>query len=94
MHALRSGSVVQSAQPARSTATLFSERQEEDLRIPAYIRRQLSIHDTREVGSGKQGARDADHNPLALGVKGEREDRIEKGLTDTPAYLRRKNNGV
>ena len=94
VHTLRPGSVAQSAQPARPTATLFSERQEEDLRIPAYIRRQLSIHDTREAGSGNSGARDADHNPLPLGLKGEHEDRIEKGLPDTPAYLRRKNNGT
>ncbi len=94
VHATRPGSVAQSAQAARQTATLFSERQTEDLRIPAYIRRQLSIHDTREAGSGKPGLRDAGQNPLTTGGQGEHEDRIDKGLSDTPAYLRRKNNGV
>jgi cell division protein FtsZ len=66
----------------------------EDLRIPAYIRRQLSIHDSRDAGTRKNSAPDDSHNPLSSGGSSEREDKIEKGLSDTPAYLRRKNNGV
>ena len=87
---LRSG---QSPSSVRQTASMYPERQEDDLRIPAYIRRQLSIHDSRDAGNSKNTLRDADHNLLNTGGSGEHEDKIQKGLTDTPAYLRRKNTG-
>ncbi len=77
----------------RQTASLAPERKEEDLRIPAYIRRQLSIHDPHEVGLRKNPAQDVDQNPSLAGERAEHEDKIQKGLSDTPAYLRRKNNG-
>jgi cell division protein FtsZ len=78
----------------RQTASLHPERQEEDLRIPAYIRRQLSINDPHEVAGQKNTAHDTDYNPSISGGRGEHEDKIQKGLSDTPAYLRRKNNGI
>lgn len=88
----RSGQNSQSARP--SSVPLNPERQEEDLRIPAYIRRQLSIHDPREVGGRNNILHSSDHNPLISGGNGEHEDKIQKGSSDTPAYLRRKNNGI
>jgi len=78
----------------RHSVSLYPERQEEDLRIPAYIRRQLSIHDPRDVSISQNAGHDVDHNPLLSGGTGEHEDKIQKGLSDTPAYLRRKNNGI
>ena len=79
---------------SRQSISLSPERQEEDLRIPAYIRRQLSIQDPDEVGLRKNHGTNLDHNPALAVGKGEHEDKIQKGLSDTPAYLRRKNNGI
>ena len=79
-------------QSVRQSVHLLPERQEEDLRIPAYIRRQVSIHDPRETGSRHNTLHDTDHNPPIKGGVVEHEDKIQKGLTDTPAYLRRKNS--
>jgi len=89
VHGIRSG---QAAPSVRQAVSLYPERQENDLRIPAYIRRQLSIHDPREVGSKKNSVHDGAINPSHIGGNEEHEDRIEKGLSDTPAYLRRKSN--
>ncbi len=82
------------ASSIRQGSGLYPERQEEDLRIPAYIRRQLSIHDPHEIGIKKNTAHDSSYHPPVAGNAGEHEDKIEKGLSDTPAYLRRKNNGI
>ena len=82
----------QHAQSARHTVPVHPDRQEEDLRIPAYIRRQLSIHDPREIGIRNITQHDSDINPLITGGAGEHEDKIQKGLSETPAYLRRKSN--
>jgi len=82
----------QNAQSARHTVPVHPDRQEEDLRIPAYIRRQLSIHDPREIGIRNITQHDSDINPLITGGAGEHEDKIQKGLSETPAYLRRKSN--
>jgi cell division protein FtsZ len=78
----------------RPAATVYPERQEEDLRIPAYIRRQLSIHDPHEVGVKKAAGHIADQKPAAGGGSVDNDDQIQKGASDTPAYLRRKNNGI
>ncbi len=54
----------------------------DDLRIPAYIRRKIAIHDPMEVGS-----------PSPEGVEKEEEssdDLIRKGETSMPAYLRKR----
>ena len=79
--------------PARKPVSHYGERQEDDLKIPAYIRRQLSIHDPHEVGLKKNKVQDVGQNSPFSDGRGEREDSIQKGLSDTPAYLRRKNNG-
>ena len=84
----------QAPSSVRPTVSLYPERQEEDLRIPAYIRRHLSINDPHEVGVRKNTGHDTDYNPSIVGGRGEHEDKIQKGLSDTPAYLRRKNNGI
>ena len=84
----------QVSSPFRQNTSLNPERQEEDLRIPAYIRRQLSISDPHEVAGPKNTGLETDYNPPLTGGRGEHEDKIQKGLSDTPAYLRRKNNGI
>ncbi|MBM3163752.1 MAG: cell division protein FtsZ [Chlorobi bacterium] len=78
----------------RSVVTGLPERQEEDLRIPTYIRRQISIHDPLEIGMKKRPASDTENVSPVTGSADEQEDQIEKGLTELPAYLRRKNNGA
>ena len=53
----------------------------DDLRIPAYIRRKIAIHDPMEVGfSSKEGVPKAEEST---------DDVIRKGETSIPAYLRR-----
>ncbi len=84
----------QAPSSSRQGASLYAERKEEDLRIPAYIRRQLSINDPQEIEGRKNTGHDADYSPPIVGSRGEHEDKIQKGLSDTPAYLRRKNNGI
>ncbi len=84
-----------SVSPAlRSVVTGLPDRQEEDMRIPTYIRRQISIHDPLEIGIKNRQAPDAESGNHAQGVADEAEDQIQKGLSDLPAYLRRKNNGA
>ncbi len=78
----------------RPPVSTVPERQEEDLRIPAYIRRQLSIHDPHDVGVRKNFGRGVDQQSAHSGLTGDQEDKIQKGSSDTPAYLRRKNNGI
>lgn len=78
----------------RSVVTGLPDRQEEDMRIPTYIRRQISIHDPLEIGIKNRKAPDAESGNHAQGVADEAEDQIQKGLSDLPAYLRRKNNGA
>ncbi|MBN1279022.1 MAG: cell division protein FtsZ [Chlorobium sp.] len=77
----------------RSVVTGLPEKQEEDLRIPTYIRRQISIHDPLEVGMKKRLEQSADNGTNLSRSVDEQEDQIQKGLTELPAYLRRKNNG-
>jgi cell division protein FtsZ len=72
----------------------MTENPVEDLRIPAYIRKNISIHEPFE--SGTSPVIPASHTPES-GVKhpggiGGAEEQIQKGHPDTPAYLRRKNN--
>lgn len=60
----------------------------EDMRIPAYIRRSRSIKEPFDIG--RTGEPAGGQNPFTSEA-GENEQ-IRKGSTDTPAYLRRKNN--
>jgi len=77
----------------RTVVTGLPDSQDEDLRIPTYIRRQISIHDPLEVGMKKK-IPDCDNNSHSQRGADEQEDQIQKGLTDLPAYLRGKNNGA
>lgn len=64
------------------------EQQPEDRRIPAYIRKRLSIQEPFDIGrTGEQAERKTPFTPET----GD-DEQIQKGSTDTPAYLRRKNN--
>ncbi len=54
-----------------------------DFSIPAYIRRHTLNSDGEPL----------EHNPLPQTKVELRADRIQKGLTDTPAYLRRMKEG-
>ncbi|TLU88572.1 MAG: cell division protein FtsZ [Chlorobium sp.] len=69
------------------------ERQEEDFRIPAYIRRNITINNPGEAGRSGRSGIESDQNQPISGSAAEHEDRIQKGLSGTPAYLRRKNSG-
>jgi|UniRef100_Q3ANX1 cell division protein FtsZ len=82
---VKAGQIPISRQPVSFTP----EHQEEDLRIPAYIRRQLSLQEPDEMS-----ARKVPHsNNASVPVnRQEHEDKIQKGMTDTPAYLRRRHN--
>ncbi len=63
-------------------------QQPEDRRIPAYIRKRLSIQEPLDIGrTGEQAERTTPFTPET----GD-DEQIQKGSTDTPAYLRRKNN--
>ncbi len=74
-----------SVRPAQ-TAGYVEPVPAEDLRIPAYIRKSLSIHEPKESsrpdGSVPRGSAAPDADDL-----------IQKGQPETPAYLRMKNNG-
>ena len=58
------------------------ELKPDDLRIPAYIRRKIAIHDPMESAGSKGKAAKAGEDRL--------EDVIRKEEADTPAYLRRR----
>ncbi|NTU59392.1 MAG: cell division protein FtsZ [Chlorobiaceae bacterium] len=68
----------------------YPEPSIEDLRIPAYIRRSLSIKEPFDIARPEGGAAFGPKSPCA---DPEDDEQIQKGQTDTPAYLRRKNNG-
>jgi cell division protein FtsZ len=77
--------------PAHPAA--FPEQVVEDMRIPAYIRKSLSIKEPFDIG-GREGAPSRSYSgsgPLSSGGTDDNEQ-IQKGQPDTPAYLRRKNN--
>ncbi|NTU92413.1 MAG: cell division protein FtsZ [Chlorobiaceae bacterium] len=64
----------------------FNEPGVEDLRIPAYIRKSLSIHEPTEgLGSRNTAA------PRPFTAPQGDDEQIQKGQPETPAYLRRKN---
>ncbi len=76
--------------PPRQVSSTYPERQEDDLRIPAYIRRQYSISDPQDVAAKRNTAQYPERSASLKGEWGVQEDFIEKGQSDTPAYLRRK----
>jgi cell division protein FtsZ len=64
----------------------FSEVPVEDLRIPAYIRKSMSINEPSELAGGRPQA-----GPKPFSSASDDNELIHKGQSDTPAYLRRKN---
>lgn len=64
----------------------------EDMRIPAYIRKSLSIKEPFDIGRNDAPSSRPypGTSPLAPGT--DDNEQIQKGQPDTPAYLRRKNN--
>jgi len=74
--------------PTHPAAVGMPEQAVEDRKIPAYIRRNLSITEPFDIGrTGESSESKAPFTPES----GDNEQ-IEKGSADTPAYLRRKNN--
>ncbi len=65
---------------SRQVSPGTQELNPDDLRIPAYIRRKIAIHDPMEVGVKGNSSKEKENS---------RHDMIRKGETDTPAYLRR-----
>ncbi len=63
----------------------------DDLRVPAYIRRKISIHDPLDLGAGKSQSKQIDDpDEITMPSSRSSDDRIRKGSPDTPAYLRRR----
>ncbi|ANT65996.1 MULTISPECIES: cell division protein FtsZ [Prosthecochloris] len=60
----------------------------EDLRVPAYIRRHISIHDPKELSERYPFPGKSEDQPSGSASRPGVDDRIDKGASDTPAYLR------
>ncbi len=71
-----------SQQASRQVVSGSRDLHADDLRIPAYIRRNIAIHDPQEIGGSSAGGG-------APTGKSAGDDSISKGDTTTPAYLRR-----
>ncbi|NTW62593.1 MAG: cell division protein FtsZ [Chlorobiaceae bacterium] len=81
--------------PGRVMGAGYPDPEQEDLRIPTYIRRQIAIHDPTEDALRKKSRNEAFSGPADhAGGKSAEEDQIHKGQSELPAYLRRKNNGT
>ncbi|HHE32361.1 MAG TPA: cell division protein FtsZ [Chlorobaculum parvum] len=74
--------------PAHPTAVGVPEQVVEDRKIPAYIRRNLSISEPFDIG--RVGEPAGGKKPLK--PESGDDEQIDKGSADTPAYLRRKNS--
>jgi cell division protein FtsZ len=69
----------------------YADSPVEDMRIPAYIRKNISIHEPFDaVPSASESKQVATVKPLSTAA--DAEEQIQKGQPDTPAYLRRKNS--
>lgn len=86
------------SRPVRQPHTPFAvggssaERQDDDLRVPAYIRRNILIEGPYDTPG--QGGSGGGFGRTSAGRSGELEDIIQKGQSDLPAYLRRTKNGI
>jgi len=70
----------------RQVSPGYQDLRPDDLRIPAYIRRNISIHDPMEVGARKSPSQ----GPSQGSSDDPRDEIMHKGSTDMPAYLRRR----
>ncbi len=71
----------------------YTDQPGEDFRIPAYIRKNKSITEPFDSARTEGSAGRHPGIPKSPGTNSEDDEQIQKGQTDTPAYLRRKNNG-
>jgi cell division protein FtsZ len=70
----------------------YPETVVEDMRIPAYIRKSRSIKEPFDTGRAEGHASRPLPGSNPPGAQSDDNEQIQKGPTDTPAYLRRKNN--
>ncbi|AOS84882.1 cell division protein FtsZ [Chlorobaculum limnaeum] len=70
----------------------YPESVVEDMRIPAYIRKSRSIQEPFDIGRSCSTAPRPTAGSNLLSTQDDDHEQIQKGSTDTPAYLRRKNN--
>ncbi|HWR01900.1 MAG TPA: cell division protein FtsZ [Chlorobaculum sp.] len=71
----------------------YTDKPGEDYKVPAYIRKNKSITEPFD-SSRTEGSTGRPTGGLrASGTDPDDDEQIQKGQTDTPAYLRRKNNG-
>jgi len=71
----------------------YPEQVVEDMRIPAYIRKSRSIQEPFDIGRACSTTRSRPSGGSApMPGQSDEDEQIRKGATDTPAYLRRKNN--
>ncbi|TCD48174.1 cell division protein FtsZ [Chlorobium sp. N1] len=71
-----------------------AERQEDDLRVPAYIRRNIRIAGPYDAPGRSAESPGGGFGRIPAGGSGSHEDTIQKGQSDLPAYLRRTNKGI
>lgn len=92
---------LQSAQPVtrdsrfidQNVVKLYPEPQEVDLRIPAYLRRNVSLEPPRETGFRRNaGGYAAGNDPIYR--RSDQDDGFNKGSFSMPANLRRRNSGM
>jgi len=69
-------------------------RQAEDLSIPAYRRKNISIRGPYDAPEGSSAGHEDRFEPFRPGGQCDHEDIIQKGQSDLPAYLRRNINGI
>ncbi|KAA6233280.1 cell division protein FtsZ [Chlorobium phaeovibrioides] len=66
----------------------------ENLAIPAYIRKNISIRGPYDAPGGGFAGHEGRFEPYGPGGQCNHEDLIQKGQSDLPAYLRRNINGI
>jgi len=69
-------------------------RQAENLAIPAYKRKNISIRGPYDAPGGGSAGHEGRLEPFSPGGQSNHEDLIQKGQSDLPAYLRRNFNGI
>ncbi|HED30810.1 MAG TPA: cell division protein FtsZ [Prosthecochloris aestuarii] len=76
----------------KTSGTGYPLQKPDDLRVPAYIRRKISIHDPLDLGSSShtRAPQADDAEDITMPSSRKNEERIRKGSPDTPAYLRRR----
>ncbi|ABB24947.1 cell division protein FtsZ [Pelodictyon luteolum] len=71
-----------------------AERPDEDLRVPAYIRKNIQISGPYDAAGRMTDGQGGGFGRASAGRNGEHEDIIQKGQSDLPAHLRRTKNWI